>query len=134
MSVNTSRTILKVFGIIGIIIGIITCIGSILIMLGGGLVGIGSGDVIATGSLLAIGFFGLIAGLITLIQGACAHAASKDSSKIMPAWIFSIISLISNLINLITLIKNDSLSIATLFPIAVAVLIFAAANTIKTRG
>lgn len=134
MSVNTSRTILKVFGVIGIVIGLIACIASIVVMLGGGLVGIGTGDLIAAGSVIAIGFVGIITGLITLIQGACAHRASKDTSKIMPAWIFSVISLISNLINLITLIKNDSLSFATLFPIAVSVLIFAAADTIKKRG
>ena len=136
MDVQTSKTILKVFGIIGILFGGLTTLASLLILLGGGAVSLGNGDEsYAIGALMIIlGILSLISGLVTLAQGFCSYKASKDSSKIMPAWIFSIIGLITNGITLISSISNKSGVFGALVSLGISALIFAAANTIKNNG
>ncbi len=133
MSIQTSKTILKVFGIIGIIFGGLTSFVSIFLLLGGGVVSLGNGDEsYAVGALILIlGILTLISGLITLAQGICSYNASKDSSKIKPAWIFAIIGMVANGITLISSISNDSGVFSAIISLGISVVLFVAANTIK---
>lgn len=134
MSLKTSKTILKVFGIIGIILGGLTTLGSLLILLGGGAASLGGEYAAPLGAFMIItGIFTLISGLITLAQGVCSVNASKDSSKIMPAWIFALIGIVSNGITLISSIKNDSGIFTAIVSLGISALIFVAANTIKNN-
>ena len=112
MSVQTSKTILKVFGILDIIGGVLGLIGGLILLAGGGLIAAagGSGDEAAVGALAGIlGVIALIASVITLIQGICSINAAKDTSKIMPAWVFAIIGMKPYLLHLSLLLLSTPL-------------------------
>lgn len=136
MNIQTSKTILKVFGIIGMFFGGLTTIGALFILLGGGAASIGGGDEgLAFGALLIVlGILSLGAGLITLAQGFCSYKASQDTSKIMPAWLFSIIGIVSNVVSVISSIKKDSGVFTAVVSLVISIVIFTAANTIKNNG
>ncbi|MBR4223543.1 MAG: hypothetical protein IKR73_01910 [Oscillospiraceae bacterium] len=136
MNIQTSKTILKVFGIIGMFFGGLTTIGALFILLGGGAASIGGGDEgLAFGALLIVlGILSLGAGLITVAQGFCSYKASQDTSKIMPAWLFSIIGIVSNVVSVISSIKKDSGVFTAVVSLVISIVIFTAANTIKNNG
>lgn len=70
----------------------------------------------------AIAIF-FILGLISILEGIFSIRGAKDASKIMPAWIFALISLIGAIVGLFM-----GGSIASLI---VNIVIFVAANKIK---
>ena len=74
----------------------------------------------------AIAIF-FILGLISILEGIFSIRGAKDASKIMPAWIFALISLIGAIVGLF---MGGSMggSIASLI---VNIVIFVAANKIK---
>ncbi|MBR5407267.1 MAG: hypothetical protein IKX95_05010 [Lachnospiraceae bacterium] len=135
MNFETSRKILKIAGILSIIGGAIGLLVGILAVAGGGiLAGYGEGDDQTSGAIVLIaGVVLLISGIVSLIEGICSTRAAKDTSKIMPAWIFAIIGLIFNGLSFIMNVVQSGFSSALsgIASIAFSVLIFLAANTIK---
>ena len=142
MSVETSQKILKVFGIIAIVIGALGLLGGILTIIGGGVLGAGfSGltDDVAGGSLVGgvvilTGIVVVISAIVTLLEGIFSVRAAKDSSKIMPAFVFAIIGLASGAIGLIRAIASGSGIFSGLISLAISCLVFWAANTIRKNG
>ena len=148
MSLDTSKTILKVFGYISIVFGVLGILGGIAVIAGGSLIGVGvaSGEVQASKDLAAgIAIFGfgglliLISAAIELMSGVFSVKAAKDISKIMPAWVFSLIGLILSIIQVImALVQKQpttsnpiTIIIGHIVGIGISALIFVAANNIK---
>ena len=149
MSLNTSKMILKVFGIISIIFGVLGIIAGAMAVAGGAIIGAGAaaGEVAAdaelAGGVALLGFGGLIilvGSIIELISGICSVKAAKDISKIMPAWVFALLGLISAVINVVSLIvgqtelASTSSIVGTVIGCIINILIFVAASTIKTAA
>lgn len=140
MSLDTSKMILKIAGIISIIFGILGIIGGIAAILGGSFLGFGvaSGDVagsqdlaIGIGALGLLGLIVLLDSIVELISGVFSVKASKDISKIMPAWVFSLIGLILSIPNLVSAISSKGDVLSSIVALALNALVFFAANTIK---
>ena len=148
MNLQTSKTILKVFGIIGIIFGILGVLGGIAAIAGGALIGAGVASAGSSASEAAgvgialLGFGGLVilvSSVVSIIEGYCSVKASKDISKIMPAWVFALIGIIFSVIGAISTFmaqaqaadKNVTTIISTIIGVLINLLIFVAANNIK---
>ena len=136
MSVETSAKILKVFGIIDIVLGILAVLLGILATAGGGMLAAVDSEQAVTGGMAIIaGVILVVSGIVSLLQGIFSVRASKDFSKIMPAWIFAIIGLIVQAISFITNLSKGAGSVGSaILSIAISVLIFVAANTIKKEN
>ena len=135
MTVETSKKILKVFGILSIIFGVLGVILGIVAIAGGGLAAsAGAGDeVVAAGAvIIVLGILALVSSVVSLLDGIFSVRAANDTSKIMPAWVFAIIGLVLRVITLFTNLKSGTSSIVgAIIGIGIGVLIFMAANTIK---
>ena len=142
MSVETSKMILKVFGIIAIVFGALALLGGIITIIGGGLLGAGfsgmtddvAGGALAGGVLILAGVVTIISAIVTLLEGIFSVRAAKDSSKIMPAFVFASISLAFGAIGLIRAITSGSGIFSGLISLAISCLVFLAANTIRKNG
>ena len=137
MSVETSEKILKVFGIIAIVIGSLGLLAGIITIVGGGLLGAGLGDMgggAVAGLAIIAGVVLLVGAIITLLEGIFSVRAAKDSSKIMPAFVFSIIGLVSGAIGLINAIASKGNFLSAIISLAISCLVFIAANTIRKNG
>lgn len=137
MTVETSRKILKVVGILGIILGVIVCLGGVL-MLAGGSLAQQAGEISLTPEELKVmklgGIASAVLGLITLLEGIFSVRAAKDFNKIMPAWVFALVSLIFNAVDAVwSIIQSaEARTIASAaFSIAISILVLGAANKIK---
>ena len=137
MTVETSRKILKVVGILGIIFGVIVCLGGVLMLAGGSLVQ-QAGDISLTPEEMKLmklgGIASAVLGLITLLEGIFSVRAAKDFNKIMPAWVFALVSLIFNAVDAVwSIIQSaEARTIASAaFSIAISILVLGAANKIK---
>ena len=146
MNLNTSKVILKVSGIISIIFGILGIIAGVMAVAGGALIGAGAaaGQITASnevaGGVALLGFGGLlviIGSIIELLSGIFSVKASNDISKIMPAWWFSVLSVIASIVSIVTIVlqKSQPIDPKNLFGAIVglltSILIFFAAETIK---
>ena len=149
MSLDASKKILKVFGIITIIFSILGILVGIFAILGGSVIGIGTatGGVESNANLAAgvgiiviLGLIALIGSIIDLISGICSVRAANDISKIMPAWIFALIGLIFDVIGIISNFVQKRPEgypltagniIGLIIGLAISVLIFVAANNVK---
>lgn len=137
MTVETSRKILKVVGILGIIFGVIFALGGVLLLSGGSLAQQAGGISLTPEELKVMKLGGIasaVLGLITLLEGIFSVRAAKDFSKIMPAWVFALISLIFNAVDAIwSIIQSAEVrTIASAaFSIALSILVLGAANKIK---
>ena len=142
MSVETSKMILKVFGIIAIVFGALALWRGILTIIGGGLLGVGfsqmtddvAGGAWVGGLLILTGIDMIISAIVTLLEGIFSVLVAKDSSKIMPAFVVAIISLAFGVIGLIRAIVSGSGIFSGLISLAISCLIFLAANTIRKNG
>jgi uncharacterized membrane protein HdeD (DUF308 family) len=124
MSLETSKKILKIFGIFDIICGALVIILAVM-----GFVGVSQTS--ADDPSLSSGIAGLaiilILGVVALLEGIFSIRGSKDPSKIMPAWIFAIFGVISGVSGLFT---GSSLGSA-ISTLVINIVIFIAANNIK---
>ena len=139
VSVETSRKILKIFGILSIIFGIFDAILA-AVLLAGGKAGVASGELnldVTPEELRLIVFaayFTIASGLVTFLQGIFSVRAAKNFERIMPAWIFGILGLIFSVINSVwnIIVNTDGKTIfSAVVSVAISVLILAAANKIK---
>ena len=139
MTVEQSRSILKVTGILSIVFSVFGLLLGVLAIAGGGFVastGAGDSEAVSSGMVVAIlGVLVIIGAFIGLIRGIFSLNASKDFSKIMPAWILAIIDLIFRGLTTAAQVATGTLNSSSMFSvlsnIAISVLIFMAANTIK---
>lgn len=147
MNLNTSKTILKIFGIISIIFGILGILTGVLAIVGGIAIAAGgaTGEVATNstiaGAIAVLGIIGLIAivgSIIELLSGIFSVKAAKDISKIMPAWWFAVLGVISSLISIVSMIMQKSSQpiepknmFGAIVALLTSVLIFFAAETIK---
>lgn len=149
MSLGASKKILKIFGIISIVFGILGIIAGVMSVAGGALLGTGvaAGEVAAGNDMAAgvalLGFGGLliiIGSVIELISGVCSVKAANDISKIMPAWIFSLIGVISSLASVISMVMQKAQPVKTneivgaVVGCITSILIFVAANSVKSAA
>ena len=131
MTVETSNKILKIFGILGIIGGALSLILGLVASFGGSLVTEATEDETAGFMVVFIGIIMVISGIVSLIEGIFSVRAAKDNSKIGPAWIFAIISLVMGIITLVTNLTNGEGVGGTIPSLLISILIFVAANTIR---
>jgi len=72
--------------------------------------------------------------LIALIQGVLSIRGAKDSAKIMPAWVFSIIALVFGVVGLVLMISEGASGIVgSIVGVLIDCVVFYAANTIKNN-
>ena len=136
MSLDTSKKILKIAGIITIIAGAVLLLSGLLMVLGLSQVteeeAAANVDMVGGGILLTVII--IASAVFSLLEGIFSVRASNDTSKIMPAWIFAIISSVSALISVFTTMTNGSGAssiLSAIVTLALNLLIFYAANTIK---
>lgn len=142
MSIETSNKILKVTGIITLIFGILGVIAGIVLIIGARALGtvadVAPGEEEAAAAVgmgatsLIVGIILLISSIVEILEGWFSVRASKDNAKIMPAWIFAILGVIGSVGQLISSLSEDPKGIiSAIIAVALSVLIFVAANTIK---
>ena len=155
MSLETSKKILKVFGIFSIIVGIIGAILGALGVLTGSVMGAGAitgniDELVAKANVTKeqlagmVGLIGIVslilhdASIIEIISGVFSVKAAKDSQKIMPAWIFALIGVIMGIVSLgLTFLNKNALNtklsdiIGYTVGLLINILIVVAANNIK---
>ena len=141
MTLETSRKILKIAGILTIIAGIATlAIGILSIAMGGVATTMPEAEVdeqVQTGiiAILAGGALGVIAGIMSLVEGSFCVSASKTGKHATGAWIFSIIGLILCVVESVSTIKggvaNTSDIVSIIVGIILNVLVFVAAKNVK---
>ena len=140
MSVQTSKTVLKVLGIVDIILGVLVLLGSVLALAGGGLLASGAVpmdqvEAGVSGSLVLVaGGAMLVMGCFSLAEGILARRAAKDPSKAQPALVFAVISLVLAAGNMIYAIVGGGAPVSGLVSVAVNVLLVMAANTVRKEG
>lgn len=137
MSLDTSKSILKVVGILSIIFGILTILSGVF-MVGGGRLVQQSGELAVSAKEMQtfnLVFGGtIVLGLISLLQGIFSVRAAKNFDRIMPAWVFAIIGLITSVLDAIYGIIQSAEArtvLSAAVSVALAILVLAAANKIK---
>jgi hypothetical protein len=135
MDLETSKKLLKIFGIIIIVLGAIGILIGLLAFAGGGLIAAADQSELAAigaGAAVIAGIILVISGIVSLLQGIFSVRAAKDPSKIMPAWVFAILGIVSSVISIITNWgKGTSSIVGAIVGTAISVVIFIAANNIK---
>ena len=141
MTLETSKKILKIAGILTIIAGIATlAIGILSIAIGGVATTMPEAEVdeqVQTGiiAILAGGALGVIAGILSLVEGSFCVSASKTGKHATGAWIFSIIGLVLCVVESVSTIKggvaNTSDIVSIIVGIIINVLVFIAAKNVK---
>ena len=140
MTVQTSKSILKVFGIIDIVLGVLVLLGSVLALTGGGLMASGAipmdqVEAGVSGSLVLVaGGAMLVMGCFSLAEGILSRRAAKDPSKAQPAFVFAIISLVLAAINLTWAVVGGGSPVSAIVSVAINVLLVMAANTLRKEG
>lgn len=143
MKMTFSRQFLDVAGILDFIVGILALILSIIVS-GAGIVIINEPELAAempsafgSYTVLIIGVVIAAVSLFAIFSGCLERAAAKDPSKIMPAWVLSILSVMVGTGSLIyDLVKNVSITdlSSTLFGLIFSILVLIAANNIKNQN
>ncbi len=138
MEKTPSQKTLKVISIIDIVAGGLCALLALLVIVGG-LAGTGSPEIdTETGAtLVAAGIVLLIAGILDLIVGILGLRAAKDNQKIMPVWVFAIISLIINVVSFIVSVVKGGAgqnTFSQICSIVIAALIFWVANNVKKEA
>lgn len=141
MTLETSKKILKIAGILTVIAGIATlAIGILSIAIGGVATTMPEAEVdeqVQTGiiAILAGGALGVIAGIMSLVEGSFCVSASKTGKHATGAWIFSIIGLVLCVVESVSTIKggvaNTSDIVSIIVGIIINVLVFIAAKNVK---
>ena len=146
MSIQNAKSTLKILGILSVILGIFGVIAGLGLVAGGGLFGadtLMSGKVttadgaetvsMVTGMVMAMGIFTAVSALVDVLLGVFSVRASKDFSKINPAYILSIIALALSVISLFMNFAEFNLStlLSAIPSIVFSVVLFLAAKTVK---
>ena len=140
MSLETSRKVLKIVGILIIISAVISLIGGIA-FLGIGNWAAGDAEILAEegavegiGGTILLGGLLLVSGIFSLIEGIISVKASKNNKFGTAAFIFAILGLLSSIGSAINSISNDASASnigSSVLTIVLSVLILLAANKIR---
>ena len=140
MSVQTSKSMLKVFGILDVIFGVLLVIFSALAFTGGGLMASGAVPMdqaeagVSSALVFVEGGAMLVLGGFSLASGILSCRAAKDPSKAQPAFVFAVISLVLAAINLTNAIVGSGSPVSAIVSVAINVLLVMAANTLRKAG
>lgn len=140
MSLETSKKILKIFGIIGIIVSIIAIVTGIMILAGGAVIGVAGMATVgeeavameATGTIsAAASIIAIVSGIFALLRSIFSIRAANDTSKIMPAFVFAVIGLISNIFQAISSFASGSGVASAIGSLIIGAVVFYASYVIK---
>lgn len=146
MSVDSARSSLKVFGILCIILGVFGIILGVAMFAGGQIMGFqlvanpatqGEAAELA-GLVLVLAICMIIAAIVDLLLGIFSIIGANNPSKIMPAFVLSLISLILSVASLVMNLINGDINVSTIISGALSILfgalIFWCTNTIRKDG
>ena len=140
MSVKTSKSILKVLGIVDIVMGVLVLLFSALTFAGGGLLASGVVPMdqveagVSSSLVLVAGGAMLLMGVFSLAEGILSRRAANEPSKAQPAFVFAIISLVLASANLIWAIVGGGSPVSAITSVVINVLLVMAANTLRKEG
>ena len=140
MSVETSKSLLKVFGILDIIFGVLLLIFSAMTLAGGGLMasGVVPMDQVEAGVssvlVLVAGGAMLVLGGFSLASGILSRRAANDPSKAQPAFVFAIIGLVLAALNLTLALTGGGSPVSAIVSVVINGLLVTAANTLRKEG
>ncbi|MBR6840420.1 MAG: hypothetical protein IKM82_07500 [Oscillospiraceae bacterium] len=140
MSVDTSKTMLKVFGIVNMILGVMLLIFSAMTLAGGGLLASGvvpmdQAEAGVSGALVfGVGGAMLVLGAFSLASGILSRRAAKDPGKAQPAFVFAIIGAVLAVPNLVLAITGGGSPISAIVCLSINVLLVLAANTLRKEN
>ena len=146
MERSQSQKVIRILSIINIIGAVLFIILGFMVIAGGALAGASGGSEIVAegitaaeaGGLVSIGgIVFVVIGIIEMLIGILGIRASNDASKIMPVWWLSLISLVMQVAGLVaTFVQGGGTNgiIGTIASIAVAALMFWAANNVKAEA
>ena len=140
MSVQSSKSLLKVLGIVDIVMGVLLLHFSTLALAGGGLLasGIVPMDQVEAGAstslVLVAGGAMLLLGGFSLAEGILSRRAANDPSKAQPAFVCAIISLVLASVNLISAVVGGGSPVSAITSVVINVLLVMAANTLRKEG
>ena len=140
MSVETSKSLLKVFGILDIIFGVLLLVFSAMTLAGGGLMASGVVPMdqaeagmssvlvlVAGGAMLVLGGFSLASGILS-------RRAANDPGKAQPAFVFAIIGLVLAALNLTLALIGGGSPVSAIVRVAINGFLGTAANTLRKEG
>ena len=140
MSVDTSKTMLKIFGIVNMILGVMILIFSAMTLAGGGLLASGvvpmdQAEAGVSGALVSgVGGAMLVLGAFSFASGILSRRAANDPSKAQPAFVFAIIGTVLAAPNLILAITGGGSPVSAIVSLGINVLLVLAANTLRKEG
>ena len=137
MSVQSSKTFLKVFGIIDIILGALQVILGVVATAGGGLLASGQIPVEEVETEMPAAIIvvaGVVLLLLGILEGILSCRAAKDPSKAKPAFVCAIISLVLAAISLISAITSSGSLASPCTSVLINVILVMAANTLRKEG
>ena len=139
MSVDTSKTMLKIFGIVNMILGVMILIFSAMTLAGGGLLASGvvpmdQAEAGVSGALVfGVGGAMLVLGAFSFASGILSRRAAKDPSKAQPAFVFAIGAVLA-VPNLVLAITGGGSLISAVVCLGINALLVVAANTLRKEN
>ena len=140
MKIETSKSVLKVCGVVAMIYGVLEMLLGVMTTAGGGLISaVGSlaeADVpeVAGPLVLVFGIGIVLMGVFSLAEGILSHKAATDPSKARPAFVFAVISLVLTGINLVTSLVNGGAPLSAIVGVVLNGLLVAAAYTMHKEA
>ena len=139
MKIETSKSVLKVCGVIDMIYGILVMLLGVLTTAGGGLisaVALAEADVpeVAGPMVLVFGIGIVLMGVFSLAEGIVSRKAATDPSKARPAFVFAVISLVLTGINLVASLVNGGSPLSAIVGVVLNGLLVAAAYTMHKEA
>ena len=140
MKIETSKSVLKVCGVIDMIYGVLEMLLGVMTTAGGGLISaVGSlaqADVpeVAGPLVLVFGIGIVLMGVFSLVVGVLSRKAVTDPSKAQPAFVLAVISLVLTGINLVASLVNGGSPVSAIVGVALNGLLVAAAYTMRKEA
>ncbi len=140
MSFQSSKSLLRVLGIVDIVMGVLLLLFSALTLAGGGLLASGVVPMdqveagVSSSLVLVAGGAMLFLGGFSLAEGILARRAANDPSKAQPAFVFAIISLLLASVTVVSAIVGSGSPVSAITSVVINVLLVMAANTLRKEG
>ena len=140
MTVQSSKSFLKVFGILDIVLGALQVILGVAATAGGGLLASGQVPVeemeteMPVAIIIVAGAALILLGIFSVVEGILSCRAAKDPSKATPAFVCAIISLVLAAISLISAITSSGSLLSPSTSVLTNIILVMAANTLRKEG
>lgn len=133
MTLEGSKKVLKIFGVLGIIGGILILILGVAALAGGSVLTTGADEEEVQLGLMAVisGIILVISGIVSLFEGIFSVRASKDITKIGPAWFFALLGIISAVAGVGSALSQNGNISGSIGTLVINGVVFIAANTIR---